>query len=336
MTVLQKYQRLEAAGLWRATPQEQRRDVIVSIGDASLTITDLQERVLGHWSLPAVRRANPGKVPAIYHPDGDTGETLEIDSDGVEMIDAIEEVRSAISKSRPKPGRLRLATLAMSALSVAALAVFWLPEALQSHTLKVVPEAKRAEIGAQLLDEMVRLGGAPCDGVVANPALSRLARRLGVTQLIVLPDGIRESASLPGGILLVNRSAVEDFDEPDATAGFVIAEKTRAAMRPPLEALLETGGVMSSVRLLTTGTLAQPVLRAHAETLSLQAPTRPSNGILLQAFARAQINPRAYALALDATGETTLELVEAGDVLSGFAPVMPDSDWVALQGICSR
>ena len=71
-TALSKYQRLEAAGLWRADARPRKRlDVIVSVGEATLTITDMRERVQTHWSIAAIARANPGQRPAIYHPDGD-------------------------------------------------------------------------------------------------------------------------------------------------------------------------------------------------------------------------------------------------------------------------
>ena len=57
MTALNQYQRLEAAGIWRETPQAQARDVIVSFGDATLVLTDPRSEVpLAHWSLPAVTR----------------------------------------------------------------------------------------------------------------------------------------------------------------------------------------------------------------------------------------------------------------------------------------
>ena len=64
-TVLEKYQRLEAEGVWRPDPDVQRRDVIVSIGEATLILSDLNENALTHWSLPAVKRMNPGQRPAI-------------------------------------------------------------------------------------------------------------------------------------------------------------------------------------------------------------------------------------------------------------------------------
>ena len=65
MTAFREYERLEATGLWRATPEAQRREVLVSVGEATLTISDFQGRALTHWSLAAILRKNPGRMPAI-------------------------------------------------------------------------------------------------------------------------------------------------------------------------------------------------------------------------------------------------------------------------------
>ena len=56
VTALHRYQRLEAEGVWRATPDARRQEVIVVLGDATLVIHDRGERPLAHWSLPAVER----------------------------------------------------------------------------------------------------------------------------------------------------------------------------------------------------------------------------------------------------------------------------------------
>ena len=48
MPALTTYDRLEATGLWRATPQDQRREVVVSIGDATLVIKDLTDKAITH------------------------------------------------------------------------------------------------------------------------------------------------------------------------------------------------------------------------------------------------------------------------------------------------
>ncbi|PSL22124.1 hypothetical protein [Shimia abyssi] len=331
-TALEKYQRLEATGLWRAGSDAQRKDVIVSIGDATLVITDIQDRALTHWSIPAVRRHNPGERPAIFYPDGDPGETLEVGADEDEMVAAIETLRNAVSRRQPKPGRLRWGVLAASALAIGALAVFWLPDALTAHALRVVPDAKREAIGRSLLEQMSRLTGQPCDGLLAAPAIRALEERLGLRQLVIVPDGVSDAVTLPGEIVLLNRRAVEDFEEPDVAAGFVVAELGRN--EDPLERLLDNAGLTARFRLLTTGDLDEDILRDHAEDLALSARARPDDATLIAAFETYRLRISPYAYALDPSGEATLSLIEADPFTITPETVLEDSQWVALQEIC--
>ena len=71
MTALSAYDRLEATGLWRASPDDQRREVVVSIGEATLTITDLNDTALAHWSIPAVARAKADNSRVLKEPSND-------------------------------------------------------------------------------------------------------------------------------------------------------------------------------------------------------------------------------------------------------------------------
>ncbi|SHK07226.1 hypothetical protein SAMN05444000_11843 [Shimia gijangensis] len=336
MTALQKYDRIEASGLWRPTSNEQRREVVVSIGDASLTISDMQDRALAHWSLPAVERVNPGKRPAIYSPDGDPEETLELPASESQMIDAIEKLRLAILKRRPRPGRLRLFSLTLSAVSVLALAVFWLPGALLTHTISVVPDVKRQEIGLALMTPMERLTGKPCADVLATPALNRLTQRLGSGELVVVRGGVRDTLSLPGGTILINRSILEDYEEPDVAAGYVIAQQLEATTNDPLRTMLEHLGFLASFRLLTTGHLNDDMLRAYAEDLVVLPHTTLDTNTLLAAFSAREVKTSPYAYALDPSGERTLELIEADPFVTSPKQVLTDGDWVALQGICGN
>ena len=176
MTALNEYQRLETQGVWRAAPDAQRRDVFVSVGDATLTLFDTADRALGHWSLPAIRRLNPGERPALYAPGPDAEDELELDDP--EMIAAIEKVRQVVARRRPKPGRLRLYLLGGGLAAVLALGVFWLPDALIQHTATVVPEVARQEYGRRLAGYVYRLAGQPCRTANGNMALDRLDRRL--------------------------------------------------------------------------------------------------------------------------------------------------------------
>ena len=59
MTALDKYQRIEALGLWRADNVSQRKDVLISIGETTLLISDMQEQPLAHWSLAAIEEQIP-------------------------------------------------------------------------------------------------------------------------------------------------------------------------------------------------------------------------------------------------------------------------------------
>ncbi|MTJ05797.1 MAG: hypothetical protein FH759_14040 [Sediminimonas qiaohouensis] len=340
MTALKQYQRLEATGLWRATPEDQRRDVIVSIGDATLIITDTHDRVLAHWSLPALQRTNPGEIPAIYQPDGDPGETLEFPEDEDHFISEIERLRAAIHRHRPRPGRLRLVTLATVVLAVLALGVFWLPNALISHTVSVVPEVKREEIGKALLAHVRRVTGAPCTTPAANLALRRLSARLPapggqVDRLVVMREGVRDTVQLPGRIMLLSRTLVEDHEDPDVVAGYILAEQLRAERRDPLARLLRYGGVSDSFKLLTTGRLSTETLRGYAEARLTQPTPRVDDAALLGAFDAQEVRSSPYAYALDITGEKTLPLIEADPYANSTSrPVLSDGDWIRLQGIC--
>jgi hypothetical protein len=335
MTALSQYARLEATALWRATPDAQRREVVISLGDATLVIKDMKDQALAHWSLAAIERANPNALPAIYHPDGDAGETLEIDEHETEIIEAIEKLRRAITRARPRPGRLRWLGMLVSVAVVAAIAVFWLPDALQDHTLRVVPKVKRAQIGADLLKRIERVSGSTCSDTNGRAALAQLSTRLEAGTLAVLPNMTRPSLHLPGGLVVLNRSVIEDHEEPDVAAGFVVTELTHRDAKDPLRDVLQIAGLRENFRLLTTGDLAPKALDAYAEHLMTQRPSRPDLTPHLARFKTAALRSTPFAYALDITGETTLPMIE-GDPMNGrlTEPLMSDADWLRLQNIC--
>ncbi len=336
MTALSEYERLECTAVWRPEPDAQRRDVFVSIGDATLMIHDSADRMLAHWSLAAVSRVNPGERPALYTPGADAPEELEIEDEV--MIDAINRVQRSIQRRRPRPGRLRLALLAGGLAAVLAGAVFWLPDALIRHAASVVPQAKRAELGARLLTDIRRVAGTPCTSVNGRNALERLKARLFPSSpgaLVILSSGIPASRHLPGGLILLNRTLVEDHEDAAVVAGYVLAELERAAAIDPVEDLLRTGGFPAAFRLLTTGDVEDAVLEQHAERLLAEPAAPVPDDRLLARFAEAGVASTPYAYARDISGETTLALIEA-DPGPGAQPLLSDGQWVSLQGICGE
>ncbi|SFD93438.1 hypothetical protein [Roseivivax sediminis] len=341
MTALHEYQRLEATGLWRPERGAQRREVVVALGDATLTIKDFNDRVLAHWSLAAVTRAGPrGQDPTLYHPDGDPGETLELAAAETDMIEALERILRAVDRRRPRPGKLRVWLSGGIAAALLVAAVIWLPGALLAYATDVVPPAKRAEIGASLLDRITRVSGQPCAAPEARQPLRRLAARLlGEARrdaLVVLPEGLEDTAHLPGGRILLSRALIEDPEDPDVPAGYILAEAVRAAAGDPLANLLRHSGPVASLRLLTTGEMPDSALDAYAEYLLTEraaAPVPPET--LLAAFDKAELRATPYAYWRDMTGESTLRLIEA-DPRAGLGSrlVLSDADWLRLQGIC--
>lgn len=335
MTALSEYARLEAIGLWRPTPEDQRREVVVSIGDATLAISTVQGTALTHWSLAAVNRTNPGVLPAIYCPDGDPGETLELDADQSEMIAAMERLRSAIERTRPRPGRLRLYSVLVALAALIALLVFWMPAALLNHTVSVVPDIKRQSIGAALLGHIERVSGRACSTPETRSVLATLAQRTGARKLVVLPSGVADSRHLPGGIVLLNKALIEDYEDPAIVAGYILAEHARAANNDPLAELLHKSGPSASFRLLTTGELTRGTLDQYAEHVLASERPELVDEMVLSLFAQAEIPSSPYAYARDITGETVLSYIEA-DPMAGQSPkpVLADRDWVLLQNIC--
>ena len=317
MTALSEYQRLECMGLWREEPKAQRREVLVSFGDATLMIADPRsQRPLAHWSLPAVERRNPGDRPAVYAPGADAPEELELSDDL--MIAAIGKVHRLIAARQPHPGRLRRAILAAVLTGVLAVAVLVLPGVLVDHTASVLPMAKRTEIGRAVLADVARSTGQPCAGAEGTAALDRLADRLmgpGGGHLVVVPQGLPDTRHLPGRIIVIGAPMLAE-DDPAALSRAVLAERIRSGQHDPLVEALRYAGLGATFQLLTTGNLPAKALEGYGTTI-LQTKEAPVDEATL--------------------GKALRETGLAGAV--GNDPVAPvsavsDNDWVALQGIC--
>lgn len=336
MTALDAFQRLEAPGIWKADEAAQRRDVVVSFGEATLTIATGNDEPISHWSLAAIRRLNPGERPALFCPGSDSSERLEV-ADPT-LIDAIEQVRRSVQRSGPHPRRLRWLTSAVIGVIVLGVAVVWLPGAMIRYTVSVVPDSKRAQIGDALMAQIQTLTGAPCDAPLGRQALADLQQRLmpgDSGRIYVLRSMPQPSLHLPGHRILLNRSVVEDTEEPEAAAGYVLAEDLRMEATDPLHQALSGMGLRASFQLLTTGDISEKLLLDYSEHLLAKLPHTVDDEALLSRFRASGVRATPYAYAVDVTGETTVELIEADPIKPNQAkPVLDDSAWVSLQSIC--
>ncbi len=336
MVALKKYERIEASGLWRSAPDEQRRDVVIVLGDATLTIKATNDTALAHWSIAAIERKNPGQFPALFHPDGDPGEEIELAESEAEMVEAIDTLRRAVERARPKPGRVRWLGFAASTAAIAYVALIWLPDALLTHTLSVVPKVGRNDIGHMLSTRIQRVTGPACGTSANTSSLTKLAMRLDSGRLSIMRGGLSGSLHLPGNQILLSRTLVEDHEDPDVLGGYVLAAKTAAGEEDPLRSLLAFSGLTTTFRLLTTGKVHDDALDAYAEHLLGNQTPPPSSIGLIDAFDQYQVRSTPYAYAVDITGETVLPLIEA-DPLRGkpVEPLLSDEDWLRLQTICN-
>lgn len=339
MTALKKYQRLECSGLWRETPQDQRREVLVRFGEATLILSDPRSgEAVSHWSLPAVERTNRGEEPPVFAPGPESTESLELTDP--DMIAALDAVRAAVKAAIPRPGRLRGLMLGATALGVVALALFWLPGALVRHTASVVPPAQRAEIGQRVLDDLVRVTGAPCDNQLGLQALAGLSERVfgpvDTPILYVLPEGVERPLHLPGDVIILPRQMIEQMNGPEAAAGAALMERLRSRQSDPMLPLLQHAGLRATFQLLTTAELPSTAIAGYGEAALRDTPQPVADDAALAAFEAAQIPVSPYAVAVDPDGTVTGGLVER-DPYKGLAPtpLIPDESWVALQGICN-
>lgn len=336
MTALEAFQRLEAQGIWRESDSAQRRDVIVSFGDATLTISANAETPLSHWSLAAVRRQNPGLRPALFSPGPDSAETLEISDDT--MIDAIEKVRRAVRKKGSHPRRLRLWVGLAGLVAATAATLFWMPPALHGYAASIVPPATRLELGQSVLNHMRQLSGARCDrpgmARILNQTLERL--RPGFPGRIVVVRDIWPSRILPGAMMAMDARLIENFDSADTLAGFVLADLQRLSATDPMLDMLRQMGIGSTIELLTTGEISEPKLRLYAQSLVDQPPAAVDSARLIEAFRLARVSTEPYAKAITPDDSAVAQdLAARNPTTIGLAePVLGDNDWVKLQAIC--
>lgn len=336
MTVLSKYQRLECAGIWRAAATDQRQNVFVVLGDATLVIRDSADVALAHWSLPAVERNNPGVRPALYTPGTEAEELLELDDET--MIDAIRTVQRAIARARPKPGLLRRTIFGFSLATVLILGALWLPDTLIRHTAGVLPAAARTDIGTRLLTALEPVVGLPCQDPDGRKALTQLQRQLlgdAPWALAVLPGGPVHSAALPGGILVMRKTLIEPFPGPDVIAGAIMTESARANAQDPMHDLMRHAGIAATFGLLTSGDISDDALADYARSVLLRPRIDPPLSGVVDSFRAAGISSTPYARATDPDRRATQALIDADPFPTGsINGLISDATWLRLQAIC--
>ncbi|MFA5538930.1 MAG: hypothetical protein WDA23_06970, partial [Gemmobacter sp.] len=127
----------------------------------------------------------------------------------------------------------------------------------------------------------------------------------------------------------LDRALVEQYDSPAVAAGHALAERLRAEAADPLVGLLRAAGLRATFRLLTTGDLPEGALRGYGEQLLARPPAPVDQAALQTRLGVLGLPAAPYAQSVGAA-------LPAGDGGGGAnAEILPDADWIGLQGICS-
>ena len=327
MTALEGIERFETVALWREAADAQRREVYVAIGEAELVVEDKSGTALSHWSLPALELVNPGEMPARYVPAPGAGEELEIAEP--EMVAALERLASAVAMGRRRPGALRRALIGLALGFVAGLVAIWLPGAMRDQAARVMPAPQRADIGQRMLTELTALTGPPCDAILGAEALDILEARLVPAtdmRIAVLRDLPQPALALPGELFVLSDGILVTQDDPAVAAGYLLATSLSARLDPPLRAFLDGLGPIELMRLLASGEVSDDAIAARVEALLLSDPALADPELLRAGFDAAGLPWEPFA--------RDAGLPPGEPPATPVPPVLDDTTWLSLQGIC--
>ncbi|MEL6126065.1 MAG: hypothetical protein AAFR57_06690 [Pseudomonadota bacterium] len=345
-TALDQYDRLEALGLWQEGDDTSPREVIVSFGEATLTLRDGAEAPLAHWSLAALEVLAEDKERLVLSPDPDGAETLTItDRD---MIGAIATVRTA-ARPRTRGRKRRIGAWMLLVLLIPIAAGLIWPRTLAGALAPLVPDPLWLPLPAQVMEvEFNRPSLFLCrDGRSAGlppPALRRMIRQVDPDGVLSVRFGRFDGPPLlnaGGPDTLVNARALRDMVQPEELSGLLALAAARAVTPEYRARLGEAIGLRGLLTLGFQRNLGPEELEA-ARTLT-RAYSAESSAVdeeTLRRLEAAGLPSLPLVLPLSSAGapEHRLERIVAGDSVRGaeFLPALGDNDWLRLQSACQE
>ena len=329
MTAIKKYQRLESMGLWRQHDNPQRIEVVVSFGDATLLLTDLQNRPLTHWSLAAIEQVQKTKDGVIFSADPSASETLQIDDPL--MIDAINQIRRSIDSTRAHPGQLRRFLGWGIWILVFIVLAFLMPGIIKRHAAQIMPEITAKAVGKDIQTAIVQTTGPICTSPAVKRILSKLNLRLKGPQdsrILLARLGMRNAISLPGGVMMINQELLRNSDDPAVLAGYILARRASQQDISDKQRMFGALSLIQALRFFATGAIEPSALQDYANTLLLHDVEPPDPTTLNLLFAIAEVPITPYAQHSNINLNST-----AGDDPS-LPPILSPRQMQLLQGTC--
>ncbi len=338
MTALHTYQRLEALGLWRATPSDQRRELVVQLGTSSLTLLDKAGRPVAHWSLAAVERvglSDAGSV--IYRPHPDASDTLELDDPA--MIAALDQIHAAvIDRTRPPRKWGRWAALGLTVVAVIAVAGY-AARTLPGYAAQVLPETRALDLSDRLIAQVDRLAGPVCETPESAAALAAISNRLnglGDLRLVILPTGQNHAIALPAETIGLPQGVLDGASSPDALAGHILVAYSATLSVDPVEDLFRNAGLWPTLTYLLQNKIDDQTIRSATERLLSQNPPVASIPAILQGFDAAEVSASPFSQTDYAQSNGWAQDLRNRDPYPAGTPnpILADGAWLGLKAAC--
>ena len=371
-TALARYARLEAVGEYRDGRSARAREVIVSFGRATLTLSTPDDTPVAHWALGGIRRLEgpAGDEGLRLAPDAESDERLTLRDP--EMIEAIRTVCADLDRPPPR-GRtvLKLALWGAGAAGAVAALLFVVLPAMADALAPLVPPERERRLGEAVVERLVPLAGggtapAACTAPEGVRALETMVARLTAPAELPFEPVIRVHRSpqvnafaAPGGQIVVLSGLIDRARSPEEVAAVLAHELGHVAARDPLRMALRAAGTAGLLTLATGDALGGTVAAAMAEAALNAAYSREAeaeaDAYAHALFAKTGLPSAALARFFDQLaargdaapgvlrhfashpdlGERAAAARRADVVGTGrFRPVLSDAEWIALRQIC--
>lgn len=338
MTALDEFDRLEALANWQARPNEPVVEVLVTLGEATLTISDLsgeQDKPLTHWSLGALMRTAQDENHTTYGIEG-SDETL---------IVADEMLKTALDRVLPKPmatpvtghKRPRFFWPAII-LILASAAYFGMPDFIDRLAYRMIPPERAALLADEMIPMIEERTGPACASPAGLKALEVLSARLqpaSKVKLHVHDLGDASVISLPGDKVVIDQRIMELSSSPEEIAAWAAIGIAGIAQSPAITGLFQNDGLLDGLKFLATGNLPQSAKNRAVNLMLINAaqiaPITAENANQLLINAKISTNGLAGVLSREAFG---VEIEHYRPDVTAEPPLTMQ-EWNSLKGICS-
>lgn len=247
MTALDKYIRLETIGRWKENPESGTKEVIVSFGNSTLVLSDLEDNPITHWALAATRLYSDEGARIIYTPDIEAYETLVIEDR--EMVEAIEQVSRATALAPKKQFNWTYLIIFIVVLFL-LLAAYFLPTMLRNQAVSMTSIDSARQISMIMVD---KLGLQVCHDPRADNVMNSLAPSLSRDTRMVITSSDVNAAVLPGNVILMSDKVLQSYPSAEALVDWVnTALDNQSGL---VENLFDNASLVDTFQYITSGVL---------------------------------------------------------------------------------